>query len=408
MKACPANPVPITMRNPSTLLRLLALLVACAPLAATAQVQMTNLVRGSNTVTFASRGGYGPYLVRTSTNHFHWSDQGDLEARTNWTFSAFASCGFYRVADVNSSNLYGGLFGLVQSEQGEFGALMARHRLKSRLWLYTTKGTPHTNATYKATNYWGKLLANFQTHWNGEVQTWTGALEILGRMTTSNANNMTLAWTNGTGPARRIFTLSFDFPYSASANRNKSGATAPNASDPTMTLRCTYATAQPEIDDNSATLVFKSTSVDTTTLVQMDPANATNIYAFVRNYRVSRNGVQVNLHFREGYPLYQGQPPWILKTLLLDRWLSPTTARGGSLPAFSTDSYFSRTLLPGHHNFFEFVLIEPALDPALSEATRAALAAANIRYVYTYKDLDIGVSADDIRYFGFDNTIRNP
>lgn len=89
-------------------------------------------------------------------------------------------------------------------------------------------------------------------------------------------------------------------------------------------------------------------------------------------------------------------------------WLSPTSAGGGSLPAFSTDSYFSRTLLPGHHNFIEIVLLEPALDPALSEATRTALAAANIRYVYTFKDIAIGMSPDDIRYFGFDNTIRFP
>jgi hypothetical protein len=127
-----------------------------------------------------------------------------------------------------------------------------------------------------------------------------------------------------------------------------------------------------------------------------------------QNYRVSVKGVEVNLHFIEGYPLYQGEPPWILKTYLLDRWLSPTIGGGGSLPAFSTDSYFSRTLKPGHHNFWEVVLLEPALDPALSEATRAALAAANIRYIYTYKDIAIGMSSDDIRYFGFDHTIRVP
>jgi hypothetical protein len=121
--------------------------------------------------------------------------------------------------------------------------------------------------------------------------------------------------------------------------------------------------------------------------------------------------VQVNLHFFESFPLYQGSPPWILKTLLLDRWLSPTTAGGGSLPAFSTDSYFSRTLLPGHHNFYEMVLIEPGLDPTLPETTRRALIQANIRYVYTGKDLagvTIGGDSDDIRYFGFDHSARVP
>jgi hypothetical protein len=388
--------------------RLLFVLLACAPLAVAAQVQVTNFFRGSNAVTFTSRGGYGPYLVRTSTNLFHWSDQGDLEARTNWTLSAFGSRSFYRVADVNASNHYGGLFGLIQSEQGEFGDLMARHRLKTRLWLYKTKGAPHTDATSKTTNYWGKLQANFQTHSNGQVQTWSGALETLGRMTTTNANNMTLTWTNGTGAARRVFTLAFDFPYSVSANRNNSGITAPKASDPYMTLRCTYATPQPELDWWSETLAFTNVTVDTTGLVQMNPGNPTNTYPTPQNYRVSANGVQVNLHFLEGYPLHQGEPPWILKTFLLDRWLSPTTAGGGSLPAFSTDSYFSRTLKPGHHNFFEVVLIEPALDPALSEATRAALAAANIRYIYTLKDVIGGLNPDDIRYFGFDNKIWNP
>jgi hypothetical protein len=114
------------------------------------------------------------------------------------------------------------------------------------------------------------------------------------------------------------------------------------------------------------------------------------------------------LKYQEGFPLHEGSPPWIIKTLPLDRWLAPTTAGGGSLPAFSTDSYFSRTLKPGHHNFVEVVLIEPALDPALSEVSRRALTEANIRYVYTFKDLDIGMGQDDIRFIGFDYKVRTP
>ena len=60
------------------------------------------------------------------------------------------------------------------------------------------------------------------------------------------------------------------------------------------------------------------------------------------------------------------------------------------------------------HNFVETVLIEPGAEPSLSDTTRAALAAANIRYIYTLKDLDIGSSPDVIRYIGFDNSVRNP
>jgi hypothetical protein len=403
------NPTGNTMMSTFTLRHLAALLVAFTPLVVNAQVQIGALSRGSNAVTLAWQGGYGPYLVRTSANLLDWSDQGEPADGTNRNLSAFADRSFYAVSDLNASNLYGNLFGLIQTDQGEFGGLMARHRLKTRMWLYKTKGAPHTSATYRATNYWSKLRVNLQTHWNGEVQTWTGPLENLGRMTTpGNANNMTITWTNGTGSAQRIFTLAFDFLYRVSDVRNNSDSTAPNASDPDMTLRCTYATPQPELGWDWETVGFTNITLDEAWLVQMDPGNPTNLYPEARNYRVSDNGAEVHLHFREGLPLYQGEPPFIFKTYLLDRWLSPTTAGGGSLPAFSTDSYFSRTLQPGHHNFFEIVLIEPALDPALSEATRRALAAANIRYIYTFKDLDSGMNPDVIRYFGFDNTSRNP
>jgi len=97
----------------------------------------------------------------------------------------------------------------------------------------------------------------------------------------------------------------------------------------------------------------------------------------------------------------------IWKTAILDRWLSPTVA-GGVLPSFRTDSYFSQTLLPGHHSFTETMLLEPALDPSLSEAVRAELAARNIRWIYAFKDLMLGISPDEIRLCGFDWSVRAP
>jgi len=388
--------------------RLLFVLAALTPFWAPAQVQLTRIARGTNAVSVTSQGGHGPFLVRTSADLQHWSDQGEPEAGPDRTLAAFAEGGFYRVTDLNPSGLYGTPFGLIQSAQGEFGELMARHRLKSRLWLYQTKAAPHTSATYRTTNYWGRLIANFQTHWNGEVQTWVGALEELGRMTTPTANSMTLGWTNGAGSARRVFTLTFEFPYGVSATRNNGGTTAPRASDPTITLRCTYATPQPEWSWLGDRMALVPVTRDETGLVQMDPNNPTNRFPAAQKYVVSAKGVKIDLHFLEGAPLVQGEPPWILKTFLLDRWLSPTTAGGGSLPAFSTDSYFSRTLLPGHHNFYEIVLLEPALDPALSEATRTALVTANIRYIYTFKDVAMGMGPDEILYFGFDGKVRNP
>ena len=213
---------------------------------------------------------------------------------------------------------------------------------------------------------------------------------------------MTVTWTRGSGASLQTFVLTLNFPYAVNTTRTM----APLPSDPWYELKCTRATPQPELDAGAMTLT--NVTVDTTVLFELDPDNPNQPFPQPRQYRVSDRGAHVDLHYLEGLPLIEGSPPFIWKTFILDRWLSPSTGGGGTLPAFSTDSYFSRTLLPGHHNFVETVLLEPALDPALSESTRTALNAANIRYIYTFKDLDIGMSPDDIRVFGFDNTVRDP
>ena len=155
---------------------------------------------------------------------------------------------------------------------------------------------------------------------------------------------------------------------------------------------------------------MRTTREDSTGLIELAPL--VNGWAGVeRKYSVSKNGARVDVHFLEGMPLVQGEPPWILKTYSLDRWLSPV-ATAGTLPPLGTDSYFSRTLLPGHHNFYAIVLIEPELDPALSADLQATYRQRNIRFIYTFKDL-AGVTiggdeAEDIRFIGFDGVVRRP
>jgi len=220
--------------------------------------------------------------------------------------------------------------------------------------------------------------------------------------TPGNAKKMTATWTRGTGSMLRSFVLTLDFPY----NVNIARATEPKPSDPTYTLTCTYATAQPVLD--LFTFTLGTTTSDSTGLVQLAPPDAPPSPGLMNRFKVAKNGVSVDLSFREGLPLLQGSPPMIFKTYLLDEWTAPGAASGGKLPSFATDSYFSRTLLPGHHNFVHSILLEPAVDPALAEATRDALAAVNIRYLYLFHDSDIGTSPDDIRYLGFDNTLHGP
>ncbi len=382
-------------------LRSFILALSCfAPLAIWAEVQITGITRETGHVTLHWQGGYGPYLIETSNDLLHWSDQGNPAAELTRSIPAFGDRGFHRVTDLNASNLQGDFFGLIETDQGEFGALLARHRLKTRCWFYKTKGTPHTSAAYTPVDYWRKLLLHYQYHEDGRVRTWTGPLETLGTIATPASRRLTVTWTRGFGPTLRTFVLTLDFPYDVHATRT----TAPLPSDPGYELKCTYATARLELDLYKMTLV--ESIEDKVLLYQLD--TGPTAWWRERKYRVSKNGAQVQLHFVEGLPLLQGSPPFVWKTLVLMSWLTPSTGGGGSLPEFSTDSYFTRTLLPGHHNFFEIVLLEPALDPALSEATRQALAAANIRYLYTFKDIDLGMSPDEIRYLGFDHTIHEP
>jgi hypothetical protein len=377
-----------------------AVITLLLPATARAQTRMAGVSRTPSAVTLDWLGGYGPWLVESSRDLTNWCDHGDLASSSNRTLSAFARQQFYRVADVNPTNGFGAFFGLLESEQGESGALLGRHRLKSRLWLYKTRGSPHTSPSATPANYWRKLLVNYQWVEEGRVRTWTGPLETLGNIATPAAGSMTVAWTRGTGPSLRTFLLTLDFPYNVNSPRSVFLPSDPN----NMALKCTYATPQPELNPYSATLNWVTN--DTTSLAELAP-DAESWWP-TRNYRVSKNGVQVTLNYLEGLPLYQGSPPFIFKTFILSRWLSPSTGGGGSLPDFSTDSWFARTLLPGHHNFTETVLLEPALDPALSETTRAALASANVRYIQVFKDHDIGLSPDDILFIGHDNTVRSP
>ncbi|MBL9139719.1 MAG: hypothetical protein JNK85_27870 [Verrucomicrobiales bacterium] len=356
------------------------------------------------TVALAWQGGHGPFVIQASQDLVTWSDVLDPVAERATEIPATARRQFLRLIDLDPEGRAAGLFGRLQTEQGEFGDLLGRHRLKTRLWLHQTLEPAHTNTPAIPSMYWRRLLAHLQTHDGQWVTTWSGPLETLGRVSTPTDRRLILDWTNGVAESRRTYRLTVEFPYGINTSRS----TPLLASDPTYALQCVYASPQPEFDGGS--LVFTTTTTDRVNLVEMDPANV-DLEWGRRSYRVAKNGVHVDIRHQDGAPLYQGSPPWILKTLLLDRWLGPSVAGGGSLPAFATDSYYSRTLFPGHHNFIEIILLEPGLDPAIAEEVRESLKERNIRYVYTFKDLagvTAGGDAEDLRYIGFDGSIRSP
>ena len=46
--------------------------------------------------------------------------------------------------------------------------------------------------------------------------------------------------------------------------------------------------------------------------------------------------------------------------------------------------YFSQTYLPGHHNFSEFFIFEPRLEPGISKDLLDELKTKDIRMIYLY------------------------
>jgi hypothetical protein len=362
-------------------------------------VILTHTATAPDLVTFTWQGGSGPYIVETSSDLIEWGDQGEPAADTNRTLAAARSGAFYRVRDLGAEAPLGPFHGLLETDQGEFGSPLGRHRLKSRWWLYKPQGTlSNVPATF-----FRQLIVHYQFLENGKVTTLVGPLESLGTVTTpGDGRTMALNWTRASGDTQRQFTLTIEFPYPVNTPR----AAEPIPSDPYYELTCTYATPQPELTPFELTL--GSTTTDAIGLIQLAPPES--FEWMIRKYVVSHRGVDVDLNFRVGNYLWQGEPLWLLKTFILHEWIAPTLADGGAFPAFKIDSYFARTYFPGHHNFVETVLIEPAVDPSLDDVTRAALtaAAANIRYVYATKDLALGMFPDDIRLIGFDHSIRQP
>ncbi|MSU33660.1 MAG: hypothetical protein EXS36_00820 [Pedosphaera sp.] len=164
------------------------------PTATAQSLEITGFTRQPTTVTLDWKGGHGPYRIETSRDLLRWSEQGEPETARNHSIASFGDAAAYRVIDLNAEDKSGPFFGLIQSDQGEFGDLMARHRLKFRWWLHKPLGTL---STVPAT-FFRQLFVHTQFLEDGLVKTRTGTLESIATLATpGNAKKMTATWTRG-------------------------------------------------------------------------------------------------------------------------------------------------------------------------------------------------------------------
>lgn len=272
--------------------------------------------------------------------------------------------------------------------QGESGDAFAYHRLKCLLGLETLNRRMNAEAL-TAPLHSGALfdftLQGVRKQLLGGPFAWPGY-----RFTAPRPGIQTERWTVGNGPARQTFALRTSIPQQVDA------VVSPviTQRDFSHRLSALYATPQPYLDWLEGP---KTRTSDSTALIPRDALIPDRV---VQTRRISTpGGVVIEPRFR--WPDYEeGGGFIIIKTFPLARWEETTITGLTTQPLVLTDD-FAQTYAPGHHNFSEVFLYEPALDPAVTPQQLQELAAANIRMIHVSYD-----RIDAVKVFGFDGKFR--
>ncbi len=272
-------------------------------------------------------------------------------------------------------------------QQGEYGSVFAKHRLKSR-WQMATPNYRMTAASLAAGLYTNTALeyvaaAARHSVTNG-LGTWPDAKHSV------NAGQVTDTWSLPMAGGQRRFEL---------VTQVTSSVTPPatpifTLRDFQFTLNVTYEAPQVALGyDGAATQ-----ATNDTVRLQIQPVLTP---ACLRQTRtITAGGVRIDTIF------YWPEPPkgpTAGYTAPLAEWVE-TRITGLTATPLVLHDYFAQTYSAGHHNFFEDFIFEPQLDPEIPAAQLEELAKANVRYIYGAND---GVfSGTRIAILGQDNKFR--
>ena len=256
--------------------------------------------------------------------------------------------------------------------QGEFGDMMARHRLKSiwkfQSWGLVGDGLPDDPA--------GLLNVDLEFVHNQQIVHYAGLMSDLpGAEVTMTGRDLKVNWHWGEDAVRVDYELHLNFLYDLRRR------TTPflNLGDAEIELTARYATAQPTIDlfrEN-----FTTTREDKVSLADIDPVNPDGgfpNFSWKRNVHSRSRGLAVNSDFYIGTYKIRGETPWILKTPVLQEW-EDTTLNLVDYGVVSLGSTFSQTYYPGHHNFIETLVLDPSLESGIDPALLERMESENIR-----------------------------
>jgi len=256
--------------------------------------------------------------------------------------------------------------------QGEFGDMMARHRLKSiwkfQSWGLVEDGLPDDPA--------GLLNVELEFVYHQQIVQYAGLMSDLpGAEVTLSGRDLKVDWHWGEDALRVDYQLHFNFLYDLRRR------TTPflNLGDAEIELTARYATAQPTMDLFRENIGF--TREDSVMLADIDPVNRSGgfpNFSWKRNVNSRSRGLSVNSDFYIGTYKIRGETPWILKTPVLQGW-EDTSLNLADYGTFSLSSTYSQTYYPGHHNFIETLILDPKLESGVDPVLLERMESENIR-----------------------------
>lgn len=357
---------------------------------------ITSISFEENEVLLEWDGGVPPYTVESSSDLGAWSERTTTNEKS--ALISFSDLEFFRLKGSYSPIPKGAFYGQLSVGQGEFNEPLEIHRLKSYWKFYLPEGGDTSNIP---SQFFKDLILNLQflDFPETKVIEFEGKLSDLpnARIQTSG-QIMKVSWTWGEGTQRRRFALDMNFPYGVNSPRNETI----HLSDPSYELTCSYAI---DVDE----MVFwpelktekrKSDSVYLYELPEQEVPKWNN-----KNIRLSLSGVTIQSSYQLGIPNYRGSLAFIFKTPVLLDW-NQTSLSGVTSESILLKDNFSQTYQPGHHNFWEYFIADPHLEPNISQSVLDELVEKDIRYIYYFYSEDSPTR--QIAYIGFDGVLRKP
>ncbi|MEZ5325330.1 MAG: PEP/pyruvate-binding domain-containing protein [Verrucomicrobiales bacterium] len=282
-------------------------------------------------------------------------------------------------------------------EEGEqHNGFFGRHRVKSR-WKFKIRSLRLTNDAQDQS-----FLSSVTHEWNNGTEiksTTTPVNQLVDYQYRQEESHLYHSWKETIGGETTVVTLTIsDLPT------EKDLTLAPVVTLDHLSLGITlnYSTSKPElVYDFELGQILGITKSDSGRLSLDTSSSPASPLASLQTRELTSQNAEVKINTEFYWPPAPTGPT-AGYTAPAQKWVS-TTISGILEEPFTIHGYYAQTYIPGHHNFTENFIFEPARDLNLSPQILEALAAKNVHYILG-RNGDANVPA--LEFFGFDGSLR--